>query len=239
MLPERSDKPLVLSLFPGIGLLDRAFELEGFQIVRGPDLLWGGDVRHFHAKRGCFDGVIGGPPCQAHSAAGEILGSAQEDLIPEFLRIATEAEPSFVVMENVMQAVGHPQIPKDWHHAVIRDWDCGGHTNRRRAFWTWPMMLMEPGGRAGGDPSYSVLASSWKRGRSDNSYHKEKNFLPGDLSIKEYARLQGAEYLGEMLVRMRCSRAYAVHMLGNGVPVAMGRFVARSVMASLLRLTKQ
>jgi len=28
---------LVLSLFPGIGLLDRAFEEEGFCIVRGPD----------------------------------------------------------------------------------------------------------------------------------------------------------------------------------------------------------
>ncbi len=31
---------LVLSLFPGIGLLDRAFELEGFTVVRGPDVLW-------------------------------------------------------------------------------------------------------------------------------------------------------------------------------------------------------
>jgi len=28
---------LVLSLFPGIGLLDRAFEEEGFTVVRGPD----------------------------------------------------------------------------------------------------------------------------------------------------------------------------------------------------------
>lgn len=33
---------LVLSLFPGIGLLDLAFELESFCVVRGPDLLWGG-----------------------------------------------------------------------------------------------------------------------------------------------------------------------------------------------------
>ena len=33
---------LVLSLFPGIGLLDMAFEAEGFCVVRGPDLLWGG-----------------------------------------------------------------------------------------------------------------------------------------------------------------------------------------------------
>jgi hypothetical protein len=41
-----SGSPLVLSLFSGIGLLDYAFELEGFTVVRGPDLLWGGDVRN-------------------------------------------------------------------------------------------------------------------------------------------------------------------------------------------------
>ena len=34
----------MLSLFPGIGLLDMAFEEEGFCVVRGPDLLWGGDI---------------------------------------------------------------------------------------------------------------------------------------------------------------------------------------------------
>lgn len=33
---------MILSLFPGIGLLDMAFEEEGFCVVRGPDLLWGG-----------------------------------------------------------------------------------------------------------------------------------------------------------------------------------------------------
>jgi hypothetical protein len=47
--PTRERRPrerqLVLSLFPGIGLLDLAFEEEGFCVVRGPDLLWGGDVR--------------------------------------------------------------------------------------------------------------------------------------------------------------------------------------------------
>jgi DNA (cytosine-5)-methyltransferase 1 len=35
---------LVLSLFPGIGMLDSAFEQEGFCVVRGPDVLWGGDI---------------------------------------------------------------------------------------------------------------------------------------------------------------------------------------------------
>lgn len=35
---------LVLSLFPGIGLLDLAFEEQGYCVVRGPDLLWGGNI---------------------------------------------------------------------------------------------------------------------------------------------------------------------------------------------------
>ena len=50
---------LVLSLFPGIGLLDQAFEEQGFCVVRGPDLLWGGDIKQFHPPAGKFDGVNG------------------------------------------------------------------------------------------------------------------------------------------------------------------------------------
>ena len=45
---------LVLALFPGIGLLDRVFEGEGFCVVRGPDVLWGGDIRRFHPSAGVF-----------------------------------------------------------------------------------------------------------------------------------------------------------------------------------------
>lgn len=99
---------LVLSLFPGIGLLDRAFEEEGFCIVRGPDLLWGGNVRSFHPPSGKFDGVIGGPPCQAHSQFAHIARhrnhQVAEDLIPEFERVVAEARPAWFVMENVRGA---------------------------------------------------------------------------------------------------------------------------------------
>lgn len=53
---KHPDSALVLSLFPGVGLLDMAFEAEGFTVVRGPDLLWGGDIRRFHAPAGRFEG---------------------------------------------------------------------------------------------------------------------------------------------------------------------------------------
>jgi DNA (cytosine-5)-methyltransferase 1 len=219
---------LILSLFPGIGLLDMAFESEGFCVVRGPDLLWGGRIETFHPPAGRFDGVIGGPPCQQHSTASAIRGTEAEDLIPEFLRVVREAEPAWVVMENVLKTVRHPAVPADWFPALLRDWDCGGLTARRRVFFSWPFAILSPS-RAPGDASHSVMATSWKRGSSKSQYVKDKGFLPGDLPIEEYARLQGAEEIGQRLVAAHSSKAFAVHVLGNGVPLAMGRAVARAV----------
>ena len=60
---------LVLSLFPGIDLLGRGFEDTGFCVVRGPDRLWGGDIRRFFPIPGKFNGIIAGSPCQDFSSA--------------------------------------------------------------------------------------------------------------------------------------------------------------------------
>jgi DNA (cytosine-5)-methyltransferase 1 len=100
---------LVLSLFPGIGLLDMAFEEEGFCVVRGPDLLWGGDIRKFSPPAGKFDGVIGGPPCQAFSPLKHLLFATGRtpkhgNLIPEYERVVGEAAPAWWLMENVVAA---------------------------------------------------------------------------------------------------------------------------------------
>ena len=99
---------LVLSLFPGIGLLDRAFEEEGFVIVRGPDLLWGGEIKTFHPPAGKFDGVIGGPPCQIFSVMKRLnprAGGKHGNLIPEFERCVIEAQPAWCLMENVWRGL--------------------------------------------------------------------------------------------------------------------------------------
>ncbi len=100
---------LVLSQFPGIGLLDSAFEAEGFCVVRGPDVLWGGDIRRFHPPAGKFDGVIGGPPCQCFSLLAHLVRANGHEpkfgnLIPEFERCVLEAEPDWFLMEEVPQA---------------------------------------------------------------------------------------------------------------------------------------
>lgn len=101
---------LVLELFPGISLFGRAFEEAGFCVVRGPDVLWGGDIRAFRPHAGRFDGIIGGPPCQRFSRLANLVehrygpDSLADNLIPEFERVVSEAQPSWFVMENVPDA---------------------------------------------------------------------------------------------------------------------------------------
>lgn len=130
---------LVLSLFPGIGLLDMAFEEAGFCVVRGPDLLWGGDVRRFHPPAGRFEGVIGGPPCQAFSQLRHIVlhvhgpDALAPDLIPEFARVVREAQPAWFLMENVPDAP-RPDVPYRVTDQIVRDHWCGGLTSRERRF---------------------------------------------------------------------------------------------------------
>ena len=218
-------KRLVLSLFPGIGLFDRAFEDAGFQIVRGPDHLWGGDVRKFHVPP-VFNGVIGGPPCQLFSRGRnpKTAKTPRVDLIPEFVRVCREADPQWVVMENVSGAKNSPAIPRDWHPAIVRDFEAGGLTMRKRFFWTWPFSLFDtaPSGRQG---SLSVLASSGKRVKGKAGY------LCG-ITVKRAAELQGFPELAERLSSV-FSKEGAIHVLGNGVPRAMGNFIASQVVRCL------
>lgn len=114
---------LVLSVFPGIGLLDMAFEQEGFCVVRGPDVLWGGDIRRFHPPAGRFDGVIGGPPCQCFSSLAHLVRANGHEpkfgnLIPEFERVVDESKAGFFLMEQVRQAPV-PSVPGYAVHSFI------------------------------------------------------------------------------------------------------------------------
>ncbi len=97
---------LILSLFPGAGLLDRGFEQAGFCVVRGPDTLLGQRIEDFHAPAGHFAGVIGGPPCQDFSRARRHPPTGHGlRMLTEFARVVTEAQPAWWLMENV------PQVP--------------------------------------------------------------------------------------------------------------------------------
>lgn len=93
---------LVLSLFPGIDLFGRGFEAEGFCVVRGPDLIYGQDIRSFKPIAGRFDGVIAGPPCPDFSKArrGPSSGYGLE-MLAEFRRCVIESKPIWWLIENV------------------------------------------------------------------------------------------------------------------------------------------
>lgn len=141
-----AEPPLVLSIFPGIGMLDLAFEREGFCVVQGPDPLWGGDIRRFHPPSGAFDGIIGGDPCQSHSLLANLVRAKGleprfPDLSAEYERVVEEAQPEWFLRENVP---GAPDIAPHGYavHSFILDnsWledECGiGHPQmRRRRFW--------------------------------------------------------------------------------------------------------
>ncbi len=227
---------LVLELFPGGGLFGRAFESLGATVVRGHDILWGGDVRCMRGIPGRFDGIIGGPPCQTFSKAA-ISGSKRENLIPEFVRLVDEFRPKWAVMENVREAA---ESAPEWARVFVRDWDCGGHTHRARGFWFYGLPAPKRPARRDGTPEYSVLASSWNN-------RKGKRPLKGHTSLtaSRAAQLQGYPDLADAIkrhqpgwlredgrwdgVNERSREVMAVHMLGNGVPYAMGVWIARWV----------
>lgn len=211
---------LVLSLFPGIGLLDRAFEEEGFCVVRGPDLLWGGDVRRFNPPAGRFDGVIGGPPCHKFSdleRLAEWRGKPHENLIPEFERCIAEAKPQWFVMENV-PAAPEPTV-EDYtvRSFVMNNRETGAEQSRKRlicfgsidgrelqtAWWLPPQSRRR---------SKTVCKINFDRG--------------GQKAFEEARRLQGLPSTWDLPPFKSRDKMQA---LFNGVPLPMGRAIARAV----------
>jgi site-specific DNA-cytosine methylase len=135
---------LVLSLFPGADVLGLGFELEGFCIVQGPDVIFGRDVRSFHPPAGRFNGVIGGPPCQSFSSLANLVRAKGLEprfgnLIPDFSRVIEEARVAWFLMENVPKAPDpKPQGYEVTSFLLDNCW-LGEAQMRKRRFWFgWP-----------------------------------------------------------------------------------------------------
>lgn len=242
---------LVLSLFPGIGLLDRAFEQEGFCVVRGPDLLWGGDIHRFHPPARVFDGVIGGPPCQKHSTLYQLnvkrgKGHAM-DLIPEFSRCVRECRPRWFLMENVPLAPD-PKCPD--HHVwsfKLNNRECpvdgsafGPEQNRLRRFWfgtrrdvgsaePFPLRIRRAEQE---NPvwSGSITASGVRKPGTEHDRGGKRPTRYGWSSWANLRRAMAWQGLPEdFLAHTPLTLKGAFRMIGNGVPLPMGRAVARAV----------
>lgn len=112
----------LLDLFCGAGGLSLGFEKAGFSVVKAIDIDQHA-VNTYNLNReeavaevldiakvddeyismvGQIDGIIGGPPCQGFSTAGQrIVDDERNKLYREYFRILEQVLPSFFVIENV------------------------------------------------------------------------------------------------------------------------------------------
>jgi DNA (cytosine-5)-methyltransferase 1 len=208
---------LVLSLFPGIGLLDRGFEESGFCVVRGPDLLFGGDIRQFRPPAGRFDGVIAGSPCQDFSAARRSAPSgAGVEMLGEFLRCVVQARPAWWLLENV------PAVPDvlidgySWQRIDLRANEFGLPQQRLRHFQfghanKYVLVVDRAARQAETTPACTASEGQRGRGRRDWQDFCAAQGLPADFALP--ALTLSARY----------------RAVGNGVPVPMARSIADAI----------
>lgn len=221
---------VVLSLFPGIGLLDRGFELEGYTVVRGPDPLWGGDITRFHVPERLFTGVIGGPPCQTFSKlAWLVRGNGYEtrfgNLIPEFERVVAEAQPDWFVMENVPEAPsasvpGYIVYEYLLNNRWFTDTNGSGASQDRTRLFSF-------GARDGRRLTFDIALTSSKPARAVLGGHAGGIIADYHYEIEEACTLQGLPL--DYCAHMPFTKAAKLQALANGVPIPMGRAVARAV----------
>lgn len=211
---------VVLSLFPGIGLLDRAFEECGFCVVRGPDILWGGDIRQFHPPAGLFWGIIGGPPCQDFSGLRRTAPTGYGlEMLEQYVRVVIEAKPEWWLLENVARVpdvIGLPgHIFSELGHNytvqridVNQAWECDVTRLRHIQFGSQSGRLINVTRRpvTPGLPG-AALAND-------------------DRSFAELCQLQGLPDDFDLSPFLASEKKKAV---GNGVPLPMGRALAKAV----------
>jgi len=217
--------------------------------------LWGGNIKAFHPPVGKFDGVIGGPPCQAFSRLVHIIRAKGQtpapNLIPEFERVVNEAAPEWFLMENV------PAAPEPWPNGYntssrfLNNRAFGQEQNRQRRFtfgsknvphpWRW----LEFAALEAMDYERAVVAQSSKEGALAKSQEelrdgtsrrmqRRASVLPGQMPRRTVARcaeLQGLP--ADFLADAPFTAAGKYEAIGNGVPIPMGRAIAKAVRMAL------
>jgi DNA (cytosine-5)-methyltransferase 1 len=207
---------LVLSVFPGVDLLGMAFEAEGFCVVRGPDLIFGGDIRTFRPPAGHFVGIIGGSPCQDFSSARRTAPTGDGmAMMAEYSRVVTAARPAWALLENVPTAP-NLDIPGYMMQRIdLRGTECGLTQRRIRHFQFFsnpPRLIAVPRQVTGEATEPAAVATEGQR----------KNRR----GWKEFCGVQG---LSEPLKLPGMTLAARYRAVGNGVPIPMGRAIAAAI----------
>lgn len=203
---------LILSIFPGIDLLGRAFEESGFCVVRGPDLLFGGDVRAFHPPPGVFWGVVGGPPCQDFSGLRRSAPTGYGlEMLSEFVRCIEESQSEWWLMENVARV---PSVTVPGYVTQRLDinqaWYCNVSRLRHIRFGSKSGRLL------------NIPRGVLRRGAERAALAHD------DRSFSELCRLQGLPEGYDLPGFLAAEKKRAV---GNGVPLVLGRALAAAVLA--------
>lgn len=222
MKPGNKDKNnyafqnLILSIFPGIDLLGRAFEEIGFCIVRGPDKLWGGDIRNFSPPAGIFEGVIGGPPCQDFSGARRAAPTGEGlEMLDQFARVVIEAAPEWYLLENVNRVPDLKIEGYSYQRIDLNSLDCGSLQRRNRVF------------QFGHKSNYALLIDRIPRnGRAAPICMAREGTAQGRRSWGDFCELMD---LPRDFDLPGWSLAAKYRAVGNGVPLKMGRVIARGI----------
>lgn len=206
---------LILSIFPGIDLLGKAFEEFGFCIVRGPDLIFGGDIRSFHPPKGAFFGLIGGSPCQDFSKKRRCPPTGYGlEMLKEFERVLDEAQPEWFLLENVP---GVPNVTAPAQYVTQRfdvdqAWFDTVSGLRHIQFGSLSGKLLDVTGRRCPTTNGRALAN-------DNR------------PFSDLVRLQG---LPEDFNLPSFTLKAKKQAVGNGVPMSIGRALANAVCEAFL-----
>jgi DNA (cytosine-5)-methyltransferase 1 len=208
---------LVLSLFPGIDLLGRGFELEGFCVVRGPDKLWGGDIRAFHAPANRFDGIIAGSPCQDFSRKRRAPPTGDGlAMLREFGRVVLESQAPWFLLENVPTV---PDLIVEGYSVQRFDLnarECGSRQSRLRHFQFGSrdgLVIVPRRQKFSRRESQAICLASEGESAERRSFADfcELQGLPRDFDLPGW------------------SIAAKYRAVGNGVPVEMARVVASAI----------
>jgi len=201
---------LILSIFCGIDLLGKAFEKEGFCVVKAGDKsLDGSDIRKFRVVRNKFNGIIGGSPCQDFSRLNRKKGNYGFEMLNEYRRVVFEASPDWYLFENV---IGVPEF------------EIEGYQSQR---FTLDLAWFSPFSRL------RVFQFGNKKGIKLNPVLGVRNEIKGtavtggdERSFKTICEIQGiTENLGLEFLSLDGKK----QAVANGVPIQLGKYIAMMI----------
>ena len=214
-----NNPPLILSLFPGVGLLDRAFSSAGFCVVAGPDKILDQDIRSFNPPLNAFQGVIGGPPCQDFSTLKRVKTDYSDLMLREYERVVLAARPDWFLLENV---AGVPDLVIDgygWQRFDLNlSWFSSCSRLRHFQFGHRQGLKLSPiKGKPNPVTATAALAS-------DNRSYEALCHIQG---LTEPLNLPDFNLLGKKKV------------IGNGVPLPLGLYLASTIKTQVYGVSNQ